>query len=171
MILEDVKLTLYIIVAVILCYIPALCYWDIRYREIPHHIIWVPMFLVGTSITSYNYISGSYPLDSLVVSIVMVATFYWMYLREYLQGADFMFLTFISAFWVINPFPVPHGLMQIMFYIYLLVFTLITAGLVLAYNIWKGNRWGLKDMVSTFPGGVPYVLTISAAFLVSLVIG
>lgn len=160
---------LWIITITFLCYIPVLWYLDIRHREIDHRI-WVWLFLIGTPITAWMYITGLYPINSLVLSIVMVAIFYFAYLKDYLQGADFMYLFFISVFWVINPIPVPHGLMQILFYIYLMATLILTASVVLIYNYWKGYRWGLIEMMSTWPGGVPFVIPISIAFLASLVI-
>lgn len=166
----NTKGLLEIIVLTFLFYIPVLCYLDIRYREIDHRT-WIGIFLIGTPITSYLYISGLYPLTSLILSVIMAAIFYYAYTRHYIEGADFMFLFWITMFWVVNPFPVPHGPMQIIFYLYLVVTMIITAGVVLAYNYAKGNRWGLVEMMSCYPGGVPFILPISAAFILSVVMG
>jgi hypothetical protein len=89
----------------------------------------------------------------------------------YLEGADFLFLCLISAFWVVNPYPHPHGLMQIIFYIYLAFVSAMTAIVVLGYNILNGNEWELIDMMSHYPRGVPYIIPISVAFLMSVVFG
>jgi len=172
--MSTTDLILRIIVALFLLYIPFLCYLDLRYREIPYGV-WFAMALVGVPLTAWMYITEQYPIISLLVSIVAVATFYFMMFHDLLQGADFMFLFFISMFWVINPYPVPHGLMQITFYIYLLVVMLLTAPVLLLYNYRKGHRWGglngVVDMMSVYPGGLPFIIPISIAFILSLVMG
>jgi Flp pilus assembly protein protease CpaA len=159
-----------IIVLVFLCYIPVLCYLDIRYRQIDHKI-WILLFLIGTPITAYLYTSQMYPVISLIISLIMAAIFYFAYLHNYLQGADFMYLFWITMFWVVNPFPVPHGLMQIIFYLYLMIVMILTAPVILVYNYLKGHRWGLVDMMSSFQGGIPFIIPISVAFVLSVMFG
>ena len=167
----NTKGLLEIIVLTFLCYIPVLCYLDIRYREINYEVYMIPLFLIGTPITAYMYISGLYPITSLILSGIMAAIFYYIYRHNYLQGADVVFLLFISMFWVVNPFPVPHGPMWIIFIIYLIIAMTITAGIILIYNYLKGHRWELVDMMSAYPGGIPVILPISAAFILSVMFG
>ena len=160
---------LWIILAMFLAYIPVLCYLDLKYREV-NHWIWTPMFLIGTCITVYMYIQGYYLLDTLVGTLLSILIFYVLMETDYIQGADFLFLSFITAFWIINPYPINHGMMQLIFFIDLLTIMILTSLVVLIYNIVKGNRWGLIKMMNTYPRGLPYMIPISVAFLMSLVV-
>jgi hypothetical protein len=89
---------------------------------------------------------------------------------DLLNGADFLFLVFIALFWIVNPNPFPHGI-QVQFYIYLIVAMLVTAGAVFLINYLKGERKGWIEMMQDYPRGVPYMLTISFAFVMSYLWG
>ena len=161
---------LWINLVAFLLYIPVICYLDIRYREVnPLH--WIPLVLVASPILIYALVSELIPWYSPVISGVMILIFYLAMHLGYLEGADYLFLCLISIFWVVNPTPYPHGLMQIVFYIYFLFVSAMTAVVVLIYNIIKGNNWGPVDMMSRYPRGVPYLVPISIAFLMSVMYG
>lgn len=153
-----------------LIYIPILCYLDIRSREVDHWI-WLPLVIPNSIIAAYMYLIGSYPWYSLLISLIVIGIFFYCQKNHLIEGADYIFLCCITMFFVVNPFPYAHGLMQIPFYIYLIVSMMVTALGVLAYNYLAGNRWGLVDMMSRYPRGIPFMLPISAAFIVTLLWG
>lgn len=162
---------LWINLVVILIYIPVLCYLDVRYREV-NPILWAPMLLICGGITAYLYLTGFYPWYSLVISLVMCLIFHLVFRSGYIEGADYLFLCGISMFWVMTPVGgYAHGLMQLLFYPYLIAAMAITALLVFAYNLLKGSRLDIVTMMSYYPGGVPFMLPISAAFVMSVVMG
>ena len=172
--MDLINSSLWVVMAVFLLYIPVLCYLDLRYREVEPRYWW-PLLIVCIPITGSMYLSDQYPWFSLLISIVMCGIFYAVFRFGYLEGADFLFLCFISAFWVVNPNPWPHGLMQVIFYIYLIVAMLITAGYIMVYNINRGYLVrSIPDMVrlfSDYPNGFPFMLPISLAFVLSVVLG
>lgn len=61
--------------------------------------------------------------------------------------------------------------MQPVFYIYFAFTSVIAAVYVLGYNMIKGNWADLITMASKYPNGVPYMIPISAAFIMSVVFG
>jgi len=167
---EQIDASLKLIVFMIAVYIPCVIYMDIMYREFyPEQ--WVYLWFAGGSITTYLYLTGVYPWYSFVISMVMCIIFYFVMQLGFLEGADLLFLCTISLVWVVNPYPYPHGLMQIPFYIYFAFTTILSMMYVFFYNLYKGNRWDITSMMSQYPRGFPYMITISAAFILSLVFG
>ena len=153
----------------ILLYIPILCYLDIRYREIEHWY-WLPLVLVNVPVVVYLYVEGWYPWYAFVISLITCGIFLVVMKLGLLNGADFLFLLFISLFWIVNPNPWPHGI-QFQFYVYLMVAMLVSAGGVLVLNYLRGERKGWIPMMQDYPRGVPYMLTISLAFILSYLLG
>jgi len=152
----------------ILAYLPYLCASDIQNRAVPHKS-WLPLLAVNLPVLAYMMlIPDGYPWYSLAISLVMIGTFYVITRMGIIHGADFVYLAVISLFWVVNPFPWPHGLMQIMFYIYLIVVMMLTPMFVLIYNYLQGHRWNVYRMMSEFPRGIPMIVPISVAFVLSV---
>lgn len=167
--MELINILLLIPLVSILLYIIPLCYLDIRYREVEHWY-WLPLVLVNVPVMVYLYVSEWYPWYAFVISVVTCGIFLAVMRLGLLNGADFLFLVFISLFWIVNPNPWPHGI-QAQFYVYLIVAMLVTAGAVLTVNYLKGERKGLVAMMQDYPRGIPYMLTISLAFVMSWVWG
>lgn len=153
----------------VLLYIIPLCYLDIRYREVEHWY-WLPLVLVNVPVMVYLYVSEWYPWYAFVISVVTCGIFLAVMKLGLLNGADFMFLIFIALFWIVNPYPLPHGI-QAQFYVYLIVAMLVTSGCILGINYVKGERKGLVAMMQDYPRGVPYMLTVSLAFVLSWRLG
>jgi len=130
------------------------------------------MLIICVPITAYMYLTQYwYPWYSLVFSLVMAFVFYMAMRAGVLEGADFLFLALISILWVMSPINGAHGLMQPVFYIYFAVTSFMTAIYVLGYNVMKGNQWDVVSMMSKYPNGVPYMIPISIAFVMSVVLG
>ena len=153
----------------IMAYIFPLCVLDIWYREVENYY-WLPLVLVNVPVAAYLYVEGWYPWYCFLISIVTIGIFAAMVWFDLLMGADFWFLAFISLFWIVNPNPFPHGI-QAQFYVYLIASMLLTAIAVLVVNYLRGERKGVLAMVQDYPRGVPYILTISLAFVLELFVG
>ena len=165
MILADIAILIPIIS--ILAVIPFVCYSDIKNREVSD-TFWVSLLVVNAPGAIYLYAFDYYPPFTLLTSAAMSALFYLTVRKGLLQQADGIFLTIISIFYIINPWPVPHGSVQLAFLVNLITMMFMTAIIVYGYNVLKGNRYDLVKMASEYPGGVPFMLPISAAFLLTV---
>lgn len=164
------NILLWINLLVLIAYTPIVCYFDIKYREF-HPALWIPMILLCGPIFIHMTISGLYPWYSFVLSLIMIGIFRMAMYMKFIEGADFLYLSLISLFWVVNPVGWTHGLMQIQFYVYLLFVSMITATIILIYNYLSDNRWDVVMMMSEYKNGIPYMVPISAAFLLSVIMG
>jgi Flp pilus assembly protein protease CpaA len=153
-----------------MAYIVPLCILDIELREV-NHWYWTPLVLVNLPVMIYMYYTGSYPWWCFLISLIIIGIFAAMTKLGLLNGADFMFLLFISLFWIVNPNPWPHGI-QVQFYFYLLVAMLLTAAVLPFANYLRGVKSdNILELMSTYPRGVPFILPISLGFVLSYAVG
>jgi hypothetical protein len=151
----------------LLAYIPLVCYLDLKRRMVPL-FLWLPLWVVNMPVAFYLYREGLYPVATIPLSLIIGAFLYAaMRVGAYqnLNGDDLLYLWAISAFFIINPFPVPHGIAFVGFYIYLVAAMLLTVPVVMFLNI-RAGRKGLQ-----YPGGIPMMLPISAALMMTVVMG
>jgi Flp pilus assembly protein protease CpaA len=153
----------------ILIYIIPVCYLDVRYREV-NNWYWLPLLIVNVPTAVYLYVSVWYPWYCLLISLIIIGIFAFMVRIDFLNGADFIFLACIALFWIVNPHPLPHSI-QIQFYLYLLISMLVTAAAVLCLNYLRGERKSWIAMMQEYPRGVPYILPVSFAFVLSYLLG
>jgi hypothetical protein len=154
----------------LLIYVPVVCYADLKWREIPH-LWWLPLWAVNVPVMVWLYSIGLYPIYALPISLIMAAIFWTMHQFDYIQGADLIWLWAISLFFVLNPVPFLHGPEQLIFYLYLMAMMILTAPVLFFLNLARGSHGTLKEMMSEWPRGVPLVLPISAALLLTVVLG
>jgi hypothetical protein len=151
----------------LLAYIPFVCYLDVKRRTVPL-FLWLPLWLVNVPVAVYLYREGLYPAAAIPLSLIICA-FLYLAMRvgayQNLNGDDLLYLWAISAFFITNPFPVPHGIAFLPFYIYLVTAMLCTVPVVAFLNLRAGRR-GLQ-----YPGGIPMMLPISAALIMTVVWG
>jgi len=141
-------------VLVILSYIPFLIRMDLKDREIPHET-WVgmlPMFIV----TGYLYAIRYYPLEMMALSFIFVAIFFTAMKLGAFEGADFIFLAFISLFFVVNPLS-GRILMPLVLAEFLLA-VFVSVNLV---------AFAIKRKYEQFP----MIPVIAVAFILSVVLG
>ena len=163
---------LWINLIMFLAYVPLVCYFDIRYREF-NPMLWAPLVGWGciTSYVMYFTADGWYPKETIIASLLLIFIFWVMLRFKVIEGADYLYLCIIALFWVVNPYPTNHGIMQFVFYAYLMFTLLVTAVVVLLYNVINGHRWGIVDMMSKYPRGVPMLVPIAIAFVLSALFG
>ena len=154
----------------IMAYLFPVCVLDIKYREV-NPFLWAPLLIVNVPVMVYLYVSEWYPWYCFLISLVTCGIFYAIWKTDLLQGADYLFLSFIALFWIVNPHnPWPHGI-QIQFYFYLLATMAVTAVLVFIYNVWSDRKGTWIQMLQDYPRGIPFMLPISLAFVLSYFLG
>lgn len=145
-------------VAVFLIYTPLVIYLDIKYREIEHHI-WTPLILLNLPTIIISVISGNWIpyIPGIVVSVV----WYEAMRFHFFEGADFLYLVWISVFFVYNPVS-GHWLMVLPFTIFLAACLVSSTFFVILYNLITGK--GITSKYDKFPMMIP----ISAALVLTV---
>lgn len=139
----------------LLAYLPFICYLDWKLQWIEHEY-WLPLVLVNVPIITYAYATGMYPLELLGLSLAFVILWFALMKLNWYNGADFVFLMMITLFFVFNPIS-GRVLMPLVLAEMLICATVISGIVVLA----------ARKKIERFP----YILTISVAFLLTVVLG
>jgi hypothetical protein len=144
----------------LLLYVPIVCYLDLKYREIEHEYWW-PLIALNVSTIVMMFIDGNY----LLYLPGLVATAVWFVAMRFhvFEGADFLYLTWISLFFIYNPIS-GHWLMVLPFTIFLIACLISTAGFVLVYNM------NTERGVSLGFDKLPMMLPICAALILTVVL-
>lgn len=156
-------------VLTILCYIPFLCYMDIKSRRTPLSW-WAPLIIVGVP-SLYIYLLES-PLRNfhlLGLTVVLCAFMFLFAAAHIIGGADFIFASLIMLFVQSNPFVFPREFFALDFFWTLWLLACTLPIIVWGYNTYKQNRYGLIDMFTKVPNHFPFMIVISAAFIITLV--
>jgi hypothetical protein len=153
------SLILWLPVAVFAAYIPFLCLLDIRNREIPHEV-WIGTVPLFTT-TGYLYSVGYYPIECMLISFAFVALYFAAMKLHLFEGADFIMLSLISLFFVVNPIS-GRVLMPLVMLEFLLA-SFVAAGIFI--RVIPVNE--LEPKIKEFP----MIPIISAAFILSVMLG
>lgn len=145
----------------LLLYIPLVCLLDLKYREIEHWY-WLPLVLVNIPVVVMLLQDGNYML--FIPSLVAIFVWFTAMRFHFVEGADFLYLTWISLFFIYNPLS-GHWLMVLPFTIFLLSCLLITAGWILIYNLVTRGELTLR-----FNKEIPMMFPISAALILTVVL-
>lgn len=158
--MELVEFLLWIPALLLLGYTFPACYYDLKHREMPVGF-WTVMVSVGTLITAWLYLVGYYPWYLLALSLGATGIYFMLMRMNVYQGADFVYLMFISLFLVQNPVT-GHILMPVSFGIFLIA-SVVGFGMFYQTKI-------VKDMVAAqkLPG-FPMMLPISLALWMTVV--
>jgi hypothetical protein len=146
-------------------YTPIVSYLDWKYRDIKTHSIWIPLIAINLPTLIAGYCLGAYPLILVVPSLIGMVAWFALMRLNILPGGDFVFLSLISLFMVINPIdgePFTRA-----FAIYLVVFGAATFWYVFLDNLLIKHKWSL-DIESP---GIPYLIPISCALITAVVMG
>lgn len=145
---------------VILAYIPILIWLDLKYREVEHNYWWWMIGICSPCVFILYYFD-IYPMLLLGLSLAAVGVYFVAMRLGLFEGADFMFLMFISLYFVQNPIS-GLVLMPVSFGIFLMA-VIIGANLIM--------RLVPKGMIPPgFTKTFPMMIPISAAFLITLVL-
>lgn len=152
---------------ILLGYVAPACYLDAKYREMPEGF-WTLAYLIGIPVTALLYLDGLYPFEALVVSLLAVCAWLLMLCFGVFQGADFMYLTAISMFFVTNPVS-GQSLMVVPFAIFLVASVVIFAGWYQALKYFD-----VKPLLGWFESknlpGFPAMFPISFALILTAVL-
>lgn len=146
----------------LVAYIPLVCYLDLKKREV-EHIYWLPLWVVNLPIVVFFYLEGYYPIYDLVYSAIPICVAGFMCAEKWIGGADFLYVTAISLFFVLNPYPIPHGSMAPIFLIFWGAALLVVWFFNQARRVVHG---GMDYSVRVIPGMIP----ISAALIMTVVV-
>ena len=163
---------LWIPILVVLCYTPILCYLDIKYRDIHSHAIWLPALITNIPVFFLLFHTGVYQWWTVLLSIIGVVFWFLSMRMGIINGADFVFLSLIFLFAVINP--ISGNLMFLPVMIFLIVWTAASIWYIFLKN--KRDATINKTPVSvlkalTIKGGLPMMIPISLAFISAVVFG
>lgn len=100
-----------------LIYCPVLCYLDWMYHDIKTHDIWVPLVVMNLPVLIAGYIFGLYPPALVLISTFGVCLWFAAMWTGFLPGGDFVWLSLISIFVVLNPFTGLPFMLTFSFYI------------------------------------------------------
>jgi len=151
------------LILALLIYIPIVCYKDWKYREIKHDV-WIALGGVCSPILLSLFITGEYQLWMLIISLVSIIIYFMSMKLHVIEGADFMYLMFISLFFIYNPIS-GHWFMALPFNIFLIATTFITGFIVMWSNLITG-----KGLSFEFKDGIPMMFPISAALILTAVL-
>lgn len=146
-----------------LAYCPVLCYLDWKYRDIISHKLWLPLIAFNTPILLAGYATGTYPLILTAISFTAVFSWFMLTFMERLNGADFVWLSLISIFMVVNPFTGQP--FMLMFSFFLVGMTAATYWAIFVDNLIMKRVLSLK-----MDGGIPFLIPISCALVLALVV-
>jgi len=163
----------------ILCYIPMVCYNDIKYREF-NFMLWIPLILCGsTYLAEYILESPTKNLYMLGFTFLLIGILLGISLFKGMYGADVFFATFIMLFVQYNPFIFPRVFFALDFFWTLLLLTCCLPIPIFIYNKWKRMDWddinkehgyGVIKMFTHIERGFPYLVIISLAYVLTLLI-
>jgi uncharacterized membrane protein YGL010W len=146
-----------------LAYCPLLCYLDWKYRDIITHSLWVPLVVINVPVLLAGYATGLYPPDLAAISTIAVILWFILMRKGILPGADFVWLSMISVFMVVNPFTSQP---------FMLMFSFFLVGMTAAtfWGIFVDNLIRKHTMSIRIENGLPYLIPISCALVLALVV-
>lgn len=150
------------LISLLLC-IPSVCYKDITTRRVEHNF-WIPLVAVNIPVALALLVAGYYEPWMYLFTIAPICLYFILQKKHYIEGADFMFMMFITLFFMINPYSGRY-LMSIPFAIFLVSSFIITGAAVILYNFTHGNGLSVK-----IKHGVPMMFPISAALILTAVL-
>ncbi|MCK9591367.1 MAG: hypothetical protein M0Q91_05090 [Methanoregula sp.] len=151
-----------------LVYCPIICYLDWKYRDIFSHKLWLPLIAFNIPLLLAGYATGTYPPTLALISgigiilwIVLIGiSLGWLGKRP---NEDFVWLCLISIFMVVNPF---NGQpFMSMFSFFLVGMTAAAYWAVFVDNVVRKHVLSLR-----MENGIPYLIPISCALILALVV-
>jgi hypothetical protein len=160
-----------ITVLLITLYIPCVCYSDWKTRAF-EFLYFAPLIVWGL-FTTILYLLDS-PIRNfwlMGLTLVMCGILLGVAIIGGIGGADFWFASFIMVFLQFNPFLSIRIFFPLDFFLVLLAVSGCLPLVTYAYNLLEYNApKGFFERLFKFPGGMPFMLPISFAFLTTLIL-
>jgi hypothetical protein len=86
-------------------------------------------------------------------------------------GGDFLFASLLMIFIQDYPFVVPRTWFPLDFFLITWLCACTLPIVAYANNFKHRKEYSLKDMLTHYPGGFPYMIVISIAFLITVAVG
>jgi hypothetical protein len=159
----------------ILLYIPCVCYSDWKTRTF-EFMYFLPLAIWGL-FTTVLYLEESPARNFWLMGLTLIMCVFFLIpalLPTWLKGwggADFWFVSFILVFLQFNPFITPRLFFPLDFFLVLIAVMGCLPLAVYAYNWLEYHPpKTLYGKFFYFPDGMPFMLPISFAFLVTLIL-
>ena len=155
----------------ILLYIPCVCYSDWKTRTF-NFLYFTPLAIWG-GFTTVLYLLDSPARNFWLMGLttIMCGILLAVALIGGIGGADFWFASFIMVFLQFNPFVIPRQFFPLDFFMVLIAVTGCLPLVIYAYNALEYHPPDtFIRKLTHFPEGVPFMLPISFAFLVTLIV-
>jgi hypothetical protein len=150
-------------VITLLIYVPIVCYLDWKYREV-EPIYWLGLVVVNIPVMIFFIILGIYVWWMLVVSLIAITIYYVLSQMHYIEGADFVYISWILLFFIYNPVS-GHWLMALPFSIFFAACTGIAGMWILTHNLVKH-----QEISFDVPRHVPMMFVVSAALILTVML-
>ena len=170
----------YIPLLTILCYIPFVCISDLRTRRF-NFLYFGPLIVINLP-TLYFYLEGSPDRNYWLLTLTLGLCVIMLILATVraIGGADFWFASFIMIFVQYNPLEFPRTFFALDFFWTLLLVTVCIPIPVYFYNKLHRNDlfdevtdtrgYGVIEMFTKYPRGIPFMIPISLAFYLTLLL-
>lgn len=160
----------------LLVYAPIVSFLDWKYRSILSHKIWLPLLVLNLPISTYAFVTGIYPADLLPVITITIILWFILFCILMKSGADFIWLSMITLFGVVNP--IYGNILIEPFIFFLVIFTAATF-----WGLWldkiinphsgKYYSWYYRDWIKKVElqgERIPFIIPISVAFVVAVLL-
>ena len=154
---------LWVPVITLLAYTPLVCYLDWKYREVTHDW-WLGLVTSNVPVWLLLIALGAYEWWAIVISLVATAIWFILMRMHFIEGADFMYLMWISLFFIYNPVS-GHWLMALSMMIFFMAWLGVFGLFLVMYNITHGRGISFE-----MEGHVPMMLPISLALITTVVL-
>ena len=158
-----------------LLYIPFLCYFDIKHRSIPRFALW-PLVLVNLVALYILYSNGLPPMYLLLAGFLTVLyAVLWKF--KAFKGADARFLIIMAWACPLNPLNANDTFFQIQYPIFLAGVSVLW--MIYVYFVGRKasidpvsfKKKSLWKKFNDYPRGSPWMIPISVAFILTVILG
>ena len=160
---------LWIVTISFIIYCPILSWLDWKHRDIGTHYLWLPLIAVNLPILCTGYYSRLYPPVFALISLIAVALWFGITISEIvpggkLPGADFVWLSLISIFMVLNPMSGRPFMLMFSFY-------LVGMTLAAIFGVILDKRLQHEKISWHTVLDFPYMIPICCALVLAVVMG
>lgn len=152
-----------------LCYIPYVCYSDIKYRKV-NPLYFTPFLLIGIP-CMYNYLLESPERNFILLqfSVVLCAVMFVLALLKAIGGADFIYASLIMLFIQFFPPRFPRVFFPLDFFWTLIILLAFMPIVAYFYNLYHKKALPFRQMF-TIGGKFPGMILISLALVITMII-